>query len=352
MLKNKLLVLLIVSGLNVFMFAQSTNVFVTRLEARGLEKSLIIVGYTGTEKKVNIPSSIDGIPVRKIGLAAFKFKGLTEVIIPDGITTIGEEAFYGNNMKSVYIPASVTTIGNSAFDSNILTVALTKGGRINGEAAKYQTVAGSPGRVLPAETRIYRVTTDKISGRTVIQYDKGYDPLTGPGISYKPQVAVKPEGGQAYSASIKSPTIYVETSGLTGNKPPQSQTGYTASNTGNHDGQVQVILNPIGGNTGPGIPRFAYSNRFLDTVVIPEGTTYIGESAFVSNNLTSVTIPNSVRFIGSQAFLGNNLGSITIGEGVQVQPDSFRYRFSDYYKMNDYKAGTYVLKAGHWNYEK
>jgi hypothetical protein len=49
--------------------------------------------------------------------------------------------------------------------------------------------------------------------------------------------------------------------------------------------------------------------------------------------------------------MGNNLGAITIGENVLIQYDSFRYQFSDYYRMNDCKAGTYILKAGHWNYE-
>jgi hypothetical protein len=328
MLKNKLLVLLLVSGLNVFIFAQGANYFDTRIEMQGTEKSLIITGYTGTEKKVNIPSSIDGIPVRRIAPAAFKFKGLSEVVIPDGIAVIGEYAFYGNSIKSVYIPASVTVIGNSAFDSNILTVAASKTGRAGGET--YRSVAKTPARALSSETRIYRVSSDKISGRTIIQYNEGYDPLTGPSISYKPVVAVKPEESKAYPASVKSPEIYVEKPVFTGQK--------------------QAIPSSMDGKTGAVIPKLAFWNKHLDTVVIPEGTTHIGESAFGSNNLTTVTIPASVRFIGSQAFLGNNLGSIMIGEGVQVQPDSFRYQFSDYYRMNNYKAGTYTLKAGQWIY--
>jgi hypothetical protein len=333
MLKNKLLVLLIVSGLNVFIFAQNPNCLVTCIDAQGMEKSLIIVGYTGTEKKVNIPSSIDGIPVRKIGTAAFKFKGLFEVIIPYGIISIGEQAFYGNQIASVSIPASVISIGNSAFDSNVLTTVVSKDGKVNVSANKSRTTTATQTLIFPSETRIYRVSSDKISGRTIIQYEEGYDPLIGADASHKPLSSVKPAKEAAYSAPITHQRIYAA--------PP-------ANDYDNR--QRQTIFNSIENSAGI-IANSAYTGKGLTNVVIPEGTTHIGESAYASNNLSTVTIPNSVRVIGSQAFMGNNIVAITIGKGVLVQPDSFRYQFSDYYRMNNYKAGTYLLKTGHWNYE-
>jgi hypothetical protein len=397
MRKNTLLVLLIVSGLNVFLFAQDTSSFVTRIETQGMKKSLVITGYTGQEKRVNIPPYINGIPVRKIAPSAFKFKGLYGVIIPDGIDFIGEYAFYGNNMKSVYIPASVTVIGDSAFDSNILTIALSKNGRVSSEASEWRAAAvtSTPVHLLPSETRVYHVAPDKISGQLVIQHGKSYDPLTGPDVYYNPGVPAKPEQGRTYYVPAKpeeaktyyvpakpegsrtyyipakpeeSRTYYIPAKPGEGGtyyipvKPEDGETYYVpinsaenyvenpGSTTNNAEGQI-VSNSSIDAGTGTGIPKFAFRNRYLDKAVIPEGTTYIGEGAFSSNNLSSVTIPASVRLIGSQAFLGNNIGSITIGESVQVQPDSFRYRFSDYYRMNDYKAGTYVLKSGHWIYK-
>jgi hypothetical protein len=332
MLKNKLLVLLIVSSLNVFIFAQSASYFDTRTE-QGMEKSLIIVGYTGKDRKVNIPSYIDGIPVRKIGSAAFKLKGLSEVIIPDGIVAIGDHAFYGNQMSSVSIPASVISIGNSAFDSNILTTIVSKKGGIHNSANNQQTSTLTQARVLPSKTQIsHNIPNipDKILGTGIIQ-DERYDPMAGASAYYKQRTAVKPEKEAASSATVKSSQAHVETPKSNNNNPPAAETV-----KGNYTGVI--------GNS-------AYTGRGRSNLVIPEGTTYIGDGAFTSNNLTSITIPNSVRVIGSQAFMGNNLTAITIGEGVKVQPDSFRYQFSDYYRMNKYKAGTYLLKTGHWNYE-
>jgi hypothetical protein len=41
---------------------------------------------------------------------------LTDVIIPEGVTTIGEDAFRDcSNLKNVTVPESVTSIGDNAF---------------------------------------------------------------------------------------------------------------------------------------------------------------------------------------------------------------------------------------------
>lgn len=57
----------------------------------------------------------------------------------------------------------------------------------------------------------------------------------------------------------------------------------------------------------------------LQSVIIPNGVTSIGEGAFAETGLTSVAIPSTVTSIGDGAFAGcTNLQSITIQEGVVI----------------------------------
>ena len=48
-----------------------------------------------------IPNEIDGLPVTKIGWAAFSNNHLTSVFIPNSVTTIANLAFDNNNLSSI-----------------------------------------------------------------------------------------------------------------------------------------------------------------------------------------------------------------------------------------------------------
>lgn len=73
---------------------------------------------------VVIPSTINGVEVRHIADFAFDEKGLTSVVIPKSIISIGIAAFYNNKIASVTISNGVTTIGNGAFENNLLTTVI------------------------------------------------------------------------------------------------------------------------------------------------------------------------------------------------------------------------------------
>ncbi len=60
----------------------------------------------GTVRKIDI--SVDGL-------------GITSVVIPNTVKSIGADAFFGNKLTEVTIPSSVTSIGYNAFAGNQLT---------------------------------------------------------------------------------------------------------------------------------------------------------------------------------------------------------------------------------------
>jgi hypothetical protein len=84
---------------------------------------VIITSYVGTRTAVNIPPQIQGFPVKEIGFNAFDVglarktnTKITSVVIPSGVTKIGESAFLDQNrLTSVTIPPTVIYIGWGAF---------------------------------------------------------------------------------------------------------------------------------------------------------------------------------------------------------------------------------------------
>ena len=55
--------------------------------------------------------------ITSIGFSAFDVTGLTEIIIPNGVTSIGVQAFANCNISSLTIPNTVSYIGSGAFRS-------------------------------------------------------------------------------------------------------------------------------------------------------------------------------------------------------------------------------------------
>lgn len=76
-----------------------------------------ITAYTGNSRYVEIPSSIDGNVVVRIGDKAFEKSDVSSVKIPSTVTEIGRQAFsYCKSLSSVTIPNSVGIIESYAFD--------------------------------------------------------------------------------------------------------------------------------------------------------------------------------------------------------------------------------------------
>jgi hypothetical protein len=90
----------------------------------GGQEIATIKRYVGVGGSVQIPSLIGQLPVRGIQDGAFLGKvGVTEVVVPNAVTTIGKNAFRGiNTLTSITLGSGLISIGDNAFmDCDALT---------------------------------------------------------------------------------------------------------------------------------------------------------------------------------------------------------------------------------------
>ena len=197
--------------------------------------------------------------VKSIGRAAFfNCFCMTEVMIPDSVTSIGDNAFsFCSGLTEVTIPDSVTSIGGSAFEgcSGLTEV----------------TIANNV-------TSIGSYAFDSCRGLTEVTIP---DSVTSIG-----------EG--AFARCVKLTNILVA----------EQNTSYI-SNRGVLFSYDQSVL-------------VAYPCGIEGAYAIPDSVTSIGILAFYGcTSLTEITIPNSVTSIGNYAFcLCSGLTKVTISDSV------------------------------------
>jgi hypothetical protein len=86
---------------------------------------VIIMRYTGRKSgNIVVPDEINGLPV--IGIGEGVFREIKQVTLPASLKYIGERAFRGSPLTSIVIPEGVTDIGNEAFSNcaKLVSVAL------------------------------------------------------------------------------------------------------------------------------------------------------------------------------------------------------------------------------------
>ena len=69
-----------------------------------------------------VPQSINGKPVYKLSDSLFEnYKWLTEVVLPNGLTSIGNRAFARSGLTHIVFPNSLVEIGKNAFEYTPVT---------------------------------------------------------------------------------------------------------------------------------------------------------------------------------------------------------------------------------------
>ncbi len=270
------------------------------------------------------------IPDGVTSISGYAFHGcssLTSVTIPDSVTSIGNYAFQScNSLTSVTIPDSVTSIGDCAFRgcSSLTSVTIGNGVTNIGYDAFYG-----------CNSALY---TEYEYGRYVGDEDNPYAllyELTNKNFStYKIHEQTRIIGYGVFGGCERLATITIPNSvtsiGDCAFRGCSSLTSVTIpdSVTSIGDGAFEYcnILKYneydnayyLGNSDNPYIVLVGAKTTSITSVMIHSNTKFIFSDAFsYCTSLTSVTIPDSVTSIGDCAFYEcYNLTGVTIGNGV------------------------------------
>jgi len=331
-----LLMITLVSGI---VFAQSEDDFDVKQNA---DNTLTITGYKGTERNVVIPDKLYGLKVTIIGNSAFRGKELISVVIPDtvitiengesyyqgafsdneelikvtlgkGIKTIGGGAFCKCQLTEIIIPDSVTEIGNNSFClAGLVKVTLGKGLQTIGEKAfssnqiteiSFPSTLKVIGRYAFNENKIQKVTFGT-SLEAILRGAFHGNQITE--LNNLPSSLKRIEPGAFANNKIQSVTI------------PNGITTLTSYHT----------VNMWSGYLG------AFENNPLTTVVIPASLVNIDVQSFgkiAGNTITRITIPSGMK--------------------ENALKDNFEEAFVNFWISQNRSGGTYVKRGPIWTKE-
>ena len=243
--------------------------------------------------QVDIKTVIIESGVTIIGAKAFEnCVNLSSVTIPASVTSIGNSAFNGcTSLSSIIIPFNVTSIGNSAFSScsNLKEVFVLR----DYDPTEITTLGQLAFSDTPDDLIIW-----VSSGVTYDMYQN---------TDYWSSYANKIKAFGGYCGNFDENDGYNAIWYLTDEDNDDTKETLTIIGTG--------AMADYTGYYGPWHDNYY---EIIQNVIIEEGITSIGESAFSDcTRLSSITIPSTVTSIGEYAFFGcESLSSITIPASV------------------------------------
>ena len=267
----------------------------TKTESDGLTWTL----YEDGTLNISGTGEMRGYNAYSIKSPACDNSNIKNVVIEDGITSIGNNAFYGCSLTNIRIPGSVTSIGKYALEDCMSLTSVT----IPGSVSSIGEYAFSDCRNLTDATILDGVTS--IENRAFW----GCSSLTS--VTIPNSVTNIGESAFWHCSELTSVTI---PDGVTSIEDYvfngcYSLTSITIPNSVTSIGNY--VFDGCGSLTSITIPdgvisigNFAFSGcNELTSITIPDSVTSIGDSAFEECRiLTSISIPDSVTSIGSSVF--------------------------------------------------
>lgn len=257
-----------------------TNIARAAQEDFRIDDKGVLQRYNGTETKVVIPEGVTGI-----GDNAFaRYTDITEVTIPDTVTSIAEGAFVCcDSLKSITIPAGVTTIGYNSFSMcPSLEEIIVKEGN-----PRYESRAGVLFEKTESGLKLDRYPENKKDTAYVIPNEV---------------VDIK-EWAFEQCVNLSSVTI---------------PSGVTEIKMGTFDSTGLTEITIPSNITSIGTRAFGYCEK-LEKVSIPDSVASMGREVFTScKSLTSITLPKDIKRIEDATFFNcTSLAAITFPAGLE-----------------------------------
>lgn len=234
------------------------------------------------------------------------YQGYTgNIVIEDGVTSIGYMAFAGCSFTSVEIP-STTSIEENAFNACPIKTFTWSAYPASFDTNAFGTMGGYMGSSVSGEKTAYidirnesLKTTLKGLGYTIVD--------TSPALTSW-DVSAAQDGSAMATLDETTKTLTVSGSG--------------------------PMMSYVYPKEAPYKPYY----ESIETVVIENGVTSIGDSAFeiIGSKITSVEVPDSVTSIGSRAFAYNNYVKTFTWNAY---PASFDTNALTFYNMGSYVSG-------------
>lgn len=302
--------------------------------------------------------------------SVFKNCAISEIVIPNGVVTIGSQAFYGNPFKNLVFPDTLTKLAEDALQncqnlekfeltndlseiiSNLNKIGSTPKWYIEGEPylvgtdrssapdgigpkAVYTTIPGKASQVdwewievvSDAQIKRYTTSTDSNGNKTTIStVETKTEEYNGTEIGKKYLTKFTPTSIEAGNLTIVAPSVIVDYNGNF--HEIEGIVSLKTNEVANQKFQSgdSVSLELLSGYTYIGSNCFNNANgKKIANIVVPMTIKYIGTNAFVGTKTSSVRLPN-LEYIGASAFANcSNLTSAEFSNSItQIPNDCFQ----------------------------
>ena len=270
----------------------------------GGSDGVTITGYTGSDKNLVVPATLDGNAVTAIGAKAFhKNTSLRSITIPGTVKTIGANAFRDcTEFRTVTLNEGLVSIAANAFiHTDLRAVTFPASLERLGQYAFYNNPS--------LKTVVFKSAVRGFDGDIDYVQTSNYLTVLAPENSW----ALHGQLGDVFaSCTVLDSVTFADNQGFVGKNMFYGCTSLKNVKLGS--GMTEIRRHAF------------YSCTALRGIELPSSLKTIATSAFqLCTDLRTITFPSSVLTIGVNAFRVNqNLKTVTLNEGLeQIYANAF-----------------------------